>query len=113
MLGAGWYESFCTLHSSFCTPLPPAGTLAPRPALSEIRVLAAWAGDRPRRMEMSGEPATLKGLLERCGHGVSELEHQALDAVKRVAHFKHEHPPVHNTNDQLKESFTPMERVAL
>ena len=42
-----------------------------------------------------------------------EVEHHVLGAVQRVAHFKHDHPPVRNVNEQYEQSFTPLERIAL
>jgi len=51
--------------------------------------------------------------LQQLGHGLEEVEHHCLDVVKKIPHFRHDHEPVHNTNDQLQDSFTPLERVAL
>lgn len=52
-------------------------------------------------------------FLKQFSQQVVEIEHQVLGAVKRVPHFKHDHPPVHNVNEQVMDSFTPLERVAL
>ena len=62
---------------------------------------------------MSEKESRLQQFLKQCGQGVSEVEHSVLGAMKRVPHLKHDHPPVHNVNDQVMESFTTMERVAL
>lgn len=50
---------------------------------------------------------------KRFGEEMIQVEHEVLGAVKRVAHFKHEHPPVRDVNQQFKASFSPLERVAL
>jgi uncharacterized membrane protein len=51
--------------------------------------------------------------LQQLGHGFEEVEHRCLDAVKKIPHFRHDHPPVQNVNDQIKESFSTLDRVAL
>jgi uncharacterized membrane protein len=51
--------------------------------------------------------------LQQFGHEVEIVEHRVLDAIRRIPHLKHDHPPVENVNEQFRESFTPMERVAL
>ena len=62
---------------------------------------------------MSEKESRLHQFLKQCGQGVIEVEHSVLGAVKRVPHLKHDHTPVRNVNEQVKESFTLMERVAL
>ncbi len=52
-------------------------------------------------------------FLKNFGDQMVEVEHEVLGAIKSVPHFKHEHPPVRNVNQQFKESFSPLERVAL
>lgn len=52
-------------------------------------------------------------LMKRFGDQMVEVEHEVLGAIQRVPHFKHEHPPVRNVNQQFMESFSPLERVAL
>ena len=62
---------------------------------------------------MSVKETPLNHFLKQCGQDVVEVEQMILGAMKRVPHLKHDHPPVHNVNDQVIESFTTMERVAL
>src|SRR6187200_3119147 len=62
---------------------------------------------------MSESQPRLQQFLEHFGQNVMEAEHRVLGAVKRVPHLKHDHPPVRNANELMKESFTPLERVAL
>jgi uncharacterized membrane protein len=62
---------------------------------------------------VSEKESLLAHFVKQFGHGVIEVEHHVLGAVERVPHFKHDHPPVENVNDQMKDSFTPLERVAL
>src|SRR5204863_8007155 len=52
-------------------------------------------------------------FLKQCGAGIEIVEHSILGAVQRIPHLKHDHPPVENVNDQMSDSFTTMERVAL
>jgi uncharacterized membrane protein len=54
-----------------------------------------------------------QNIWKQFGNEVAEVEHHVLGAVKHVPHFKHDHPPVGNVNDQVMASFTPLERVAL
>jgi uncharacterized membrane protein len=62
---------------------------------------------------VSEKESLLAHFVKQFGHGVVEVEHHVLGAVERVPHFKHDHPPVQNVNDEMTESFTPLERVAL
>lgn len=62
---------------------------------------------------MSAKETPLNQFLKLCGKDVVEVEQMILGAMRRVPHYKHDHPPVHNVNDQVMESFTTMERVAL
>src|SRR6266851_3505607 len=66
-----------------------------------------------RRPDVSAKETPLNHFLKQCGLDVVEMEQMVLGAMKRVPHFKHNHPPVQNVNDQVLESFTTMERVAL
>lgn len=52
-------------------------------------------------------------LMKRFGDQMVEVEHEVLGAIQRVPHFKHDHPPVRNVNQQFMDSFTSLERVAL
>jgi uncharacterized membrane protein len=52
-------------------------------------------------------------FLKQFGKDVVEVEHHVLDTVKRVPHLKHDHPPVGNVNEQVMQSFSTLERVAL
>jgi len=52
-------------------------------------------------------------LMKRFGDQMVEVEHEVLGAIQRVPHFKHEHPPVRNVNQQFMDSFSPLERAAL
>ena len=54
-----------------------------------------------------------ESLQKRFGDELVQVEQEVLGAVKLVAHFKHEHPPVRNVNQQFQASFSPLERVAL
>jgi uncharacterized membrane protein len=49
----------------------------------------------------------------RLGHELEDVEYEVLGAVKRIPHLKHDHPPVRNANEEFRESFSPLERVAL
>jgi uncharacterized membrane protein len=62
---------------------------------------------------VSVKETPLNQFLKQCGQNVVEVEHLVLGAIKRVPHFKHESHQVKNVNDQVMESFSPMERVAL
>ena len=62
---------------------------------------------------MSVKETPLNHFLKQCGLDVVEVEQMILGTMKRVPHLKHDHPPVHNVNDQVMDSFTTMERVAL
>jgi uncharacterized membrane protein len=62
---------------------------------------------------MSEKGSSLEQFLKQCGAGVVMVEHSILGAVQRIPHLKHDHPPVQNVNDQMSDSFTPMERAAL
>jgi len=62
---------------------------------------------------VSVKETPLNHFLKQCGLDVVEVEQMILGTMKRVPHLKHDHPPVHNVNDQVMESFTTMERVAL
>jgi uncharacterized membrane protein len=55
----------------------------------------------------------LNHFLKQCGQNVVEVEQMVLGAIKRVPHFKHDHHHIKNVNDQVMESFSPMERAAL
>src|SRR5262249_55530480 len=55
----------------------------------------------------------LNQFLKQFGKDVVEVEHHVLDAVKRVPHYKHDHAPMRNVHEQVMESFTPLERIAL
>jgi len=33
--------------------------------------------------------------------------------IPRVEHYRHQHPPVRDVNQEFRESFTPIERTAL
>jgi uncharacterized membrane protein len=54
-----------------------------------------------------------KQIQERFGHELEEVEYEVLGAVKRVPHLKHDRPPVRNVNQEFRESFSPLEQVAL
>jgi uncharacterized membrane protein len=62
---------------------------------------------------VSANETLLSQFLKQCGQNVVEVEQRVLGAMKRVPHFKHEHHRVTNVNDQVMNSFSPMERVAL
>jgi uncharacterized membrane protein len=62
---------------------------------------------------VSAKETPLTHFLKQCGQDVVEVEQTILGAMRRVPHYKHDHPPVHNVNDQVMDSFTTMERVAL
>jgi uncharacterized membrane protein len=62
---------------------------------------------------MGEKDTTLQSFLDRCNHSISIVEQQILGAVKRIPHWKHDHPPVQNVNDLVTDSFTPLERLAL
>ena len=52
-------------------------------------------------------------LLQRYEHDLVELEHRTFDgAVKRVPHFRSEQSAVHNVNQEFRESFSPLDKVA-
>ena len=59
------------------------------------------------------QESRLRQFLKQCGQGVEEMEHLVLGSVKRVPHLKHDHPAVLNVNEQVTDSFSLMERVAL
>lgn len=45
---------------------------------------------------------------------VEMVEHQLADGTRRLApHWTHRHPRVRDVNDEFRQSFTPLERVAL
>ena len=62
---------------------------------------------------MSVKETPMNHFLKQCGQDVVEVEQIILGAIKRIPHMKHNHPPVRNVNDQVLESFSTMERVAL
>jgi uncharacterized membrane protein len=64
-------------------------------------------------VETSVKETPLTQFLKERGQHVVEVEQTILGAMRRVPHYKHDHPPVNNVNDQVMESFTTMERVAL
>ena len=55
---------------------------------------------------MSAKETPLNHFLRQCGLDVVEVEQMVLGAMRRVPHFRHNHPPVQNVNDQVLESFT-------
>jgi uncharacterized membrane protein len=44
---------------------------------------------------------------------VVTTERRLLGDILRVEHYRHDHPPVRNVNQEFRESFTLMERIAL
>ncbi|MDR7421239.1 MAG: DUF1003 domain-containing protein [Armatimonadota bacterium] len=56
----------------------------------------------------------LEAFTERFKDEVELVTHRFADGkVAIVPHWRHVHPPVRNPNEDLKASFTPLERVAL
>ncbi len=55
-----------------------------------------------------------EALLKRFKDDCTLVEHRLVDGTsKLIPHWKHAHPPVRDVNKQVRESFTPLERVAL
>jgi uncharacterized membrane protein len=52
-------------------------------------------------------------MLHQLEQDVVEVEQQILGEVRRVRHYRHEHPPVRNVNQAFQDSFSPLERLAL
>ena len=53
-------------------------------------------------------------LLNRFKDECTLVEHRFVDGTsKLIPHWKHAHPPVRDVNKQVRESFSPLERVAL
>jgi uncharacterized membrane protein len=52
-------------------------------------------------------------LLRRLGNEMGETEKGVREAIESVAHLRREHPHVRNVNQEFRESFSPLERVAL
>src|SRR5947207_2723824 len=88
--------------------------MACRPVRSDHLITSS--PHQPRRrgeLPMGEKDTALQYFLDRCNQGISIVEQQVLGAVKRIPHWKHDHPPVHNVNDLMTDSFTPVERLAL
>ncbi len=55
-----------------------------------------------------------EALVKRFKDDVELVEHHFVDGTRRlVPHWKRTHPPIRNVNEQMRQSFTPLERVAL
>jgi uncharacterized membrane protein len=54
-----------------------------------------------------------ENILRSFEQDVVRTEHRVLEQVKRIEHFRHEHPPVRNVNQEFQGSFTPLEQIAL
>jgi len=55
-----------------------------------------------------------EALLNRFKDDCTLVEHRFGDGTsKLIPHWKHAHPPVRDVNKQVRESFSPLERVAL
>jgi uncharacterized membrane protein len=52
-------------------------------------------------------------LLQRFGDQMTLVEQSVVDGVRRIARFRHEHPPVHDVNAEMDRSLSPLERVAV
>jgi uncharacterized membrane protein len=53
-------------------------------------------------------------FLKRFQDEIEMLEHRFVDgAVRLVPHWRHAHPPVRDVNRELREGFSPLERIAL
>lgn len=53
-------------------------------------------------------------FAERFKDDVEFVEHHFPDGVtKLIPHWKHSHPPVRNVKQEVEQSFTPLERMAL
>jgi uncharacterized membrane protein len=88
----------------------------PPPALLTRALGANWQNSAVllSREEWRNGPVSAQQIwLRQLGAGVAEIEQTVLDTVRKIPHFRHDHPPVSNVNDQMRDSFTPLERVAL
>jgi uncharacterized membrane protein len=52
-------------------------------------------------------------LLRRLGNEMGQTEKGVVGAIESVAHLRRSHPPVSNVNQKFRDSFSPLERVAL
>jgi uncharacterized membrane protein len=52
-------------------------------------------------------------VFKKLERDVVEVEQQILGEVRRVRHFRREHPPVRDVNQEFQDSFSPLERLAL
>jgi uncharacterized membrane protein len=52
-------------------------------------------------------------LLKHLGGEVVEVEHRVLDAIKRIPHLKHDHPPVRDVNKEYAENLSLLDRAAV
>jgi uncharacterized membrane protein len=53
-------------------------------------------------------------LLKRFKDDIVLIEHKFIDGTTRlVPHWRHAHPPVRNVNEEVEQSFSPLERLAL
>ncbi len=53
-------------------------------------------------------------LWQRFENEIEWVEHNFADGTrKKVAHWKHDHPAVRNINQEVQDSFTPLEKMAL
>ncbi len=53
-------------------------------------------------------------LAARFKDDVELIEHRLIDGtVKLVPHWRHSHPPVRDVNQEMRDTFTPLERIAL
>lgn len=55
-----------------------------------------------------------EAFLKRFKDDCTLVEHRFVDGTRKlIPHWKHAHPPVRDVNKQVRESFSPLERVAL
>lgn len=55
-----------------------------------------------------------EALLKRFKDDIEMVEHEFVGGVtKFMPHWKHAHPPVRNVNEEVRQGFTPLERIAL
>src|SRR5690242_4035729 len=58
---------------------------------------------------MTEQEKVLQGLEQ----DVVRTEQWVLGQIKSLEHYRHNHPPVRNVNQEFQDSFSPLERIAL
>jgi uncharacterized membrane protein len=55
-----------------------------------------------------------EALLRRFKDEIEMVQHRFVDGTtKMIPHWRHAHPQVRNTNEEMRASFTPLERAAM